>query len=124
MLEKAARTYTFNQNEMLKAIEISTSTGNELDIVELFRDYVINFFRSNDAIKLLPQPIEGALMSRYSSPEIAEKAFWNWNTRQKEDGAVGSCTIYLKSDKRIRSKTSTRLIRNGAVYIIESTTSS
>ena len=109
---------------MLKAIEISTSTGNELDIIELFRDYVINFFRSNNALELLPQPTEGVLMSRYSSPEIAEKAFWSWNSRQKGDGAVGSCNIYIKSDKQIRSKTSTRLIKNDAVYIIESTTSS
>ena len=109
---------------MLKAIEISTSTGNELDIVELFRDYVINFFRSNNAVELLPQSTEWVLMPRYSSSEIAEKAFWSWNSRQKGDGAVGSCNIYLKSDKQIRSKTSTRLVKNGAVYIIESTTSS
>lgn len=107
----------------LKAIEISTSTGNELDIVELFRDYVINFFRSNDAVELLPQPTEWESISN-SSPEMQEKASWSWDSRQKGNGAVDSCTIYLNSDKQMRSKTSTRLVRNGAVYIIESTTSS
>ena len=108
---------------MLKAIEISTSTGSELDIVELFRDYVINFFRSNDAVELLPQPTEWESISN-SSPGMQEKASWGWDSRQKGDGAVGSCTIYLNSNKQLLSKTSTKLIKNGAVYIIESTTSS
>lgn len=111
---------------MIQTIEICTLTGTESGIVELFQDYVINFFRSNNAVELLPQPTEWALMPKHSSPEIAEKASWSWSSRQREggSGAFGSCRIYLKSDKQIRSKTSEKVIKDDAVYAIESTTSS
>ena len=124
MPEKAARTHTLNQNAMLKVIEISTSTGNELQVHELLEDCVIDFFKQNEAVELLPQRIKWRSMLSNSPPEIVEKASWSWNSQQKGNGAVGNCTIYIKSDKQVRSKTSEKIIRDDAVYTIESITSS
>jgi len=123
---------TFTQTlstRMLKTIRVTSATGNEQHIIKLFKEYVIHFLKKAVAVakekgqELLPQlqKSDWEWVTDSSPAELLETVSWSWNSRSKEDGATGSCTIYLKSDEQIRSHTSEKLLKDNSVYNVEIT---
>lgn len=114
---------------MLKTIQVTSTTGNQAHIIKLFKEYVIDTLKKAGAIakekgqELLPQVQKSnwQWITDSSPAELLETVSWSWNSRSKEDGATGICTIYLKSDEKIRSHTSEKLLEGNAVYEVEIT---
>jgi len=124
-------TYYLSQtsNWMLKTITVTSTTGNQEHILKLFKEYVIDTLKKAVAVaeekgqELLHQvqKADWQWVTDSSPAELLETVSWSWNSRSKEDGATGTCTIYLKSDEKIRSHTSEKLLEGNAVYEVEIT---
>lgn len=125
----STRSLSKKGNLMLKTIKITSTTGNQEHILKLFKEYVIDILKKAGAVaeekgqELLPQvqKSDWQWVTDSSPAELLETVSWSWNSRPKEDGATGSCTIYLKSDEQIRSYTSEKLLEGNAVYNVEIT---
>ncbi|MEG4396573.1 hypothetical protein QUB30_29740 [Microcoleus sp. BROC3] len=113
-------------NLMLKTIKVTTNaTGNEQHITKLFKQYVIDFLQKavaeeNNLLRHF-QTSDWKWVTDSSPAELVETVSWSWQSRSNADGADGNCTIYLKSDKPIRSQTSEKFVEGNAVYSVDIT---